>query len=191
MITGPSYSAADYLAAFQALMPRGAAWPRDPDAMQTRVAAGLAPSAVRLDAAGNQLLIEVVPSTADALLPEWEESVGLPFETVGPAPTLAKRRRAVLALLVGERGFSRSSLTAFAAFLGFDLTLTLFAPFRASQNSVGQPLTDLKWANTVMIKITPSASPPFADAVGVWDRAFCLAGLAKMAPAHLTVLFQS
>ena len=191
MTAAPSYTALDYRTAFQATMPRGAAWPREPDAVQTAVITGLSQSMARLDGDANQLLVDLFPATAQALLPEWEASLGLPDLVVGQAPSHDKRRRAVVARLAGAQGFSRPALKLFANALGYDLTVTAVAPFRASQSAAGQPLADLRWANTVILKVAPSAAPPFTDALTAWDLAFCLAGLKRMAPAHLTVITQS
>ena len=184
------FSASDYLGALQALMPRGAAWPRDPDATQTLVLEALAQAPARLDADAIQLLTDCFPVTTEALLPEWEATLGLPDPVAGPAPSDPKRRRAIVARLAALRGFSRKAITAFAGSLGYDAALSTIPPFRAGVNRVGDRLYDRQWANTVTLTLSPSADPPFADSVGDWDLAFCQAGLRAMAGAQLLVLFQ-
>ena len=64
----PNLSDADFLRAFQALLPRGRVWNRDPDSTQTKVVAGLAKSYTRLTERCNNLLIEVFPATTYELL---------------------------------------------------------------------------------------------------------------------------
>ena len=187
----PSYFAADYLAAAQALMPRGAAWPREPDATQTAVLTALVQCAERLDGDANELLTNLFPGTTYAFLEEWEQTVGLPDMVAGPAPTTAKRQRAIAARLAGAQSFSRNAIRTFCGVLGYDVTLSLLNPFRVNQATVGQRLADDQWANTVTIALTPSAAPPFSDALGDWDLNFCIAGLRRMAPAHLSIIFNT
>lgn len=182
-------SPADYLAALQAKMPRGAAWPRDPDAEQTAVLQALAQEPARVDAAAVQLLSDCFPLTTESLLPEWEASLGLPDATAGPAPSDDKRRRAIVVRFVGATGFSRASVGEVAGSLGYDVAFKTYAPFRVGLNTVGQPLYDDQWANTVTLTLTPSADPPFADALTAWDLAFCKSTLLRMAAAQILVLF--
>ena len=54
----PLFSADDFTNALQALFPRGRVWPREPDATQKAVAAGLAPSCRNLNARANDLLVD-------------------------------------------------------------------------------------------------------------------------------------
>lgn len=182
------FKAVDYRTAFQALMPRGPVWPRDPDAVQTKVIDGLVQSYERSDAAAGQLLVEAFPATTTAMLEEWESSLGLPDPQAGQAPIIEKRRRAVVSRLVGSYGASAAGLKAFAAVFGFNLTISTFAPFRAGQSSAGHPAASEAWAFAFAIGLTPMADPPFSDPIGDWDKAFVTAGLRRIAPAHQTLV---
>jgi uncharacterized protein YmfQ (DUF2313 family) len=188
MTAAPRYSANDYLTAFQATMPRGAAWTRETGAVQTLTLTGLSLGMARLDADANQLLVDAFPPTAVAMLPEWEASLGLPDIAAGQAPSTAKRQRAVVAKFVGQQGGSSASLRSFATAMGYDLTITPYAPFRAGHSAAGQPAGDAAWACVLEIDTAPSAAPPFIDAVGTWDLAFVISGLRLMTPAHQTLL---
>jgi uncharacterized protein YmfQ (DUF2313 family) len=188
MTAAPRFSANDYLTAFQSTMPRGPAWTREPGAVQTITLTGLSLGMARLDADANQLLIDAFPPTAVALLPEWEASLGLPDVAAGQAPSTAKRQRAVVAKFVGQQGGSAASFRSFAAAMGYDLTITPYAPFRVGQSAVGQAVGDDAWAFVLEIDTAPSAAPPFIDAVGAWDLAFVISGLRSMTPAHQTLL---
>ena len=78
MSDAPDLGEADFLAALQAYLPTGPAWPRDPDTIVTQILSGIARAQARLHARENQLLIDLFPATTVELLPEWEASVGLP-----------------------------------------------------------------------------------------------------------------
>lgn len=73
-----------------ALLPQGLAWPRENDARMRALIRGLAEEFARVDALGNDLLREVLPSTTIEMLSDWERVAGLPDNcvigtiTVGP-----------------------------------------------------------------------------------------------------------
>ena len=92
---------------------------------------------------------------------------------------------------MGATGFSRRSVGSVAGALGYDVAFQTYAPFRVGVNTVGQPLYDDQWANTVILTLAPSADPPFADALTPWDLAFCKASLLRMAGAQTLVLFSN
>lgn len=132
-----SRSEADYLSALQALLPQGRAWPRDPGALLTALLDGFAKSYALVDAKQTNLLIDAFPETTVELLPEWESSLGLPDPCVGQLATLEQRRTQVVARLTALGGQSIAALTAFAAALGFTITITEYADFRAGINHAG------------------------------------------------------
>jgi len=130
-------SEADYLGAIQALLPRGRAWSRDPATTLTAVLDGWARAYARVDARQTNLLIDAFPTAAVELLPEWEATLGLPDPCLGPLPTLQQRQAQVRARLVAMGGQSIPYLTTVAASLGFPVSITEFAPFRAGINDAG------------------------------------------------------
>ncbi|RSK77125.1 DUF2313 domain-containing protein [Pandoraea apista] len=115
----PSLSTDDYLHAFQGLMPRGAVWPRDPDALQTKVIRGLSSIYAQNTARANNLLIDSFPGTAFELLPEWEKTLGLPDPCAGVAPTIEARRAQVVARLAAVGGQSVAYFIQLATNLGY------------------------------------------------------------------------
>jgi uncharacterized protein YmfQ (DUF2313 family) len=129
------FQVSDYLGAIQALLPRGRAWPRDADAVQTKVLGGLAATPARLDEAAIQLLVDIFPATTVALLPEWEATLGLPDPCAGPEPTIALRQAQVLARFLGFGGQSVPFFIAFAAALGFAITIQEYAGSTALANT--------------------------------------------------------
>lgn len=192
----PVYLATDFLAAFQALLPSGRAWPRDPDAMQTSVLAGLMPTYERSNARANYLLADAFPPTADELLPEWEASLGLPDPCVGPEPTIQLRQATVLARFVGLGGQSVAHYMALAAALGFTITISQYTPFRCGQQRCGDPLGSPDWAFTWAVNAPSETVTIFAvgrSAVGEplqsWGNAVLECELAAAAPAHTVLQF--
>lgn len=134
------FSLADYASALRALMPRGRVWSDDPESIQGKVLTSLAGAMERSDAAAADLLADVFPATTTDLLTEWESSLGLPDPCVGEGATLEQRRAQVVARLVAGGGLSAARYIAFAAELGFTITIQTFAPFRVGVNHCGDAL---------------------------------------------------
>ncbi len=192
----PTYRAADYLTALQALLPRGRAWPRDPDAVQTKALSGLTPAYERSDTAARQLLQDTFPATAYAMLPEWEQSLGLPSICTGQLATIQARRNAVVAALTNYGGQSASYFIGQAAKLGYTVTVTNYAPFRVGQNRVGQPVGIVDWAHTWSINATLNTVTAFRtgqSAVGEplnsWSNQLLECTLSAIKPAHTVLQF--
>ena len=140
------YSAADYAAAAIALRPRGAVWPDDVNSVQAETLGALSASLARSDSDAVALLVDAFPFTTLGLLPEWEESLGLPDPCAGSSPTVAQRQAQVRARFIGGGGLSRARYIAFAAALGFTITITVFSPFRVDRNRIGDALASDDWA---------------------------------------------
>src|SRR6266702_6692528 len=119
----PILTADDFLAALHILLPTGRAWSKDPDSIQTKTLQGAAPTFVRQTARSNNLLIDGFPSTATELLPDWEESLGLPDPCAGESPTLQQRRAQVVARFANAGGQSALYFKQFAATLGYDVSI--------------------------------------------------------------------
>lgn len=171
-----AFSVSDYTMALLRLAPRGRVWSQDPQAVQGQVAAGLAAAYRRSDDAGRRLLLEALPAGARALLPEWEATVGARRED---APTVADRRRVLLARFAGPQGPSIAALQALSSLFGLTLTVTSYAPFRAGLDVAGAPVRSEAWAHALSFDI--GAGPAWAQAV-VAER------LAAMTPAHVVPL---
>lgn len=191
----PNYSAPDYLFALQALLPRGRVWPRDPDAVQTKVLTGLVQSYVRTNASANQVLVEALPSTTFQLLPEWEATMGLPDPCAGTSPTIQGRRSQVVARFTGVGGQSVGYMVAFAKSLGYTVTVKQYAPARVGQSRVGQPLCGPAWAhawsiNSALNTVTRSrvGTAAAGEPLASWSNAVLECELRTIAPAH-TILF--
>ncbi|WP_434663440.1 DUF2313 domain-containing protein [Paraburkholderia sp. A3BS-1L] len=192
----PNYKAADFLKALQGLMPRGRVWPRDPDAVQTHVLSGLAPSYERSTARANYLLVDAFPATTYELLPEWESTLGLPDPCAGVAPTIAQRQAQVLARFVGVGGPTIQSLTAFAANLGYTVTITQFVEARAGQMRAGDACNGTAWSyawqvNAPLNTVTIATAGAMAagDPLASWGNAVLECEMKAVMPAHTIPIF--
>ncbi|WP_434715519.1 YmfQ family protein [Paraburkholderia sp. A3RO-2L] len=192
----PNLKAADFLKALQGLMPRGRVWPRDPDAVQTQVLSGLAPSYERSTARANYLLVDAFPATTYELLPEWELTLGLPDPCAGVAPTIAQRQSQVLARFVGVGGPTIQSLTQFASNLGYTVTITQFVEARAGQMRAGDPCCGTAWSyawqvNAPLNTITIATAGAMAagDPLASWGNAVLECEMKAVMPAHTIPIF--
>lgn len=190
----PNYSAADYLRALQALLPRGRVWPRDPDATQTKTLSGFTPVFERLTARANNLLIDAFPGTTYELLPEWEETLGLPDPCAGAAPSTQQRASQVVARLTATGGQSIAYFKAVAAALGYAITITQFSPSRFGR-PFGLPFGGTAWAFAWQVNAPTFTinSLQFGGSFGTlfasWGNNVLQCELQRIAPAHTTVLF--
>jgi uncharacterized protein YmfQ (DUF2313 family) len=195
-MSAPNYSADDFASVIHALMPRGLAWPKDPTSVQGQVILGLAPTWQRHTAANNQLLVDAFPATAVELLPEWEETLGLPDPCAGPSPTLQQRQAQVVARLTNSGGQSVPYYVNYAATLGYAVTVTEFAPFRCGQSRVGQPLGSQDWIFTWRINAPLNTVTYFTtghsavgQALATWGNTVLECELMSIKPAHTYLNF--
>ncbi|EPY01345.1 YmfQ family protein [Magnetospirillum fulvum] len=113
-----------YLSQLQALLPTGAAWPREPDTVLTNVLLAMADGLARAHNRALDLIEEADPRTTLELLTDWERVCGLPDPCSGPAATIAERRAQVVARLTATGGQSPAYYVVLAAALGFEITIT-------------------------------------------------------------------
>jgi uncharacterized protein YmfQ (DUF2313 family) len=190
-MSAPAYSAADFLQALQSLLPRGAAWPRDPDSVQTQVLLGLVQTNARLVARANNLLAESNPISTTELLPEWESTLDLPDPLLGQLPTIQARRGVVVSKFSNSGGQSAAYFINQAAQMGYTITINNNAPFRVGQSYVGQPLGLQDWFFTWSINSPSNAVHHFSvgqSAVGeplnYWSNLALATEMNEISPAH-------
>lgn len=144
--TAPPLTEANFLTSLQAYLPRGRAWPRDPERLSTQLLSGLAKSYARIHARCLQLLVDAFPATTVELLPEWEASVGLPDPCVGTLPTYRARIAAVVNRLISTGGQSVDYFIQLAASFGLQIRIEEYVPFYAGRSRAGDPCQDEQWA---------------------------------------------
>ena len=196
MTIAPNLQALDFVAALQACMPRGRVWPKDQDAIQTQALSGLAIPFATHSARSSNLLIDAFPASAEELLPQWEATLGLPDPCAGEAPTIQLRQAQVVARFTAKGGQSAAYFVSLAASLGYDITITQFAPFRFGQNTFGSPLYGVAWAfawqvnaPTFSLKKFEFGVDTFGEPFAYWNNNVLQCELQRYAPAHTYLLF--
>ena len=147
------FSQDDYAGAARGMRPRGPVWSDDIDSNQAKALGALSVALFRSDADAGALLVDAFPFTTLQLLPEWEETLGLPDPCAGADPTIPQRQAQVRARFIGGGGLSRARYIAFAAALGFTITISVYSPFRVGVNKIGDPLAGDGWAYAWGIRI--------------------------------------
>lgn len=195
-MAAPLFSTSDYLAALQALMPRGRVWPKDQNSVQTKALTAFSQEFQRTNLSANNLLVDSFPVTTTDLLVEWEESLGLPDPCAGLSPTIQLRRNQVVAKLTATGGQSAAYMIKFAANLGYTITITQYAPFRMGQGRCGMPLGGPDWAFAWRVN-APTASPIFfrtgqsamGEPLESWGNTVLQCQMQEIAPAHTILNF--
>lgn len=191
-----SHSRDEYRDALAALLPTGAAWPRDPDAVLMQFLASLAVEFERIDARAAQLLSETDPAATTELLSDWERVVGLPDPCVTQAQTIAQRRQALEGRMTAVGGQSRRFFIELAARLGYSVTIDEFRS-AAEATAAGISFTGDEWAHTWRVNVPTSVAITYfrvgSGAVGeplrAWSNEVLECQFNRYKPAHTRVLF--
>jgi len=187
-------TADQYLEQLQALLPPGAAWPRQPHAVLTELLAAFAEEHARIDQRGEQLLDEADPRSTFELLADWERVTGLPDPCVGGDPSVAQRRASLLQKVTSLGGASRDYFIAVAAALGFVVTVS---EFRAQDvnDDVDYPIYGVEWNFAWQVNAPLNTVGEFDvegtanDALAWWGNEQLECVLRPLRPAHTQVLF--
>lgn len=183
VITATSVTAADYTGVLQALLPHGRVWPDDPASIQAQILGALAETPARYDAVVAGLLAGSLPGDYVDLIPEWEETLGLPDPCGGVDPSIAARAAQVRARFIGGGGQSLPFFVAFALALGFTVEIETFISFRPDISCVETPLYGDEWTFAWGVKILAQT--------GTVTAAVLLCELNSLKPAHTTVFIDS
>ena len=190
-----SYTAAEYAAQFQRLLPRGRIWHRGIELVQDSDILALMPTWSRLGARLNDLIADIFPCTSTGLLPEWEATLGLPDPCTGPLGTVQERQAAVCVKFALRGGQSKTYFKQIAEALGSPITITEFKPFVAG-DPFGLPLYGESWANAWQITSVQIAVTYFSAGVSVageplrsWGNHVLECTLNAIKPAHTALLF--
>ncbi len=196
-MSAPTYSAQDFSRALHSLMPRGRVWPRDTEAVQAKVMAGLAAIYARNSSRALALLADAFPASTFELLPEWESTLGLPDPCAGQSPTIQQRRNQVVARFANSGGQSAAYYTNFAANLGYVITVRNYAPFRCGQSRCGDMLGGVEWIYTWAVNAPLNTVTRFragqsaaGEPLASWNNAVLECEIGAVKPAHTYVLFQ-
>ncbi|MGN6518668.1 MAG: putative phage tail protein [Dokdonella sp.] len=155
-MSAPLHQAADYAGILQQLLPRGRAWPRDPDTTQAATMQGLAPTFSASDAAAIGLLVDLFPATAVGMLAEWQQTLGLPGLLGYTGSDVPTEQAQVVAALVDSGGQSAAYFIALAASLGLTITITGYLPATVD-SPVDAPIYGIAWAHAWRVNATIDA----------------------------------
>lgn len=174
-----THTAADYVDQLQQLLPPGIAWPRNRDAVLTQLLQALADGLARADASATTLLTEADPRRTLDLLPEWEQSAGLPDPCVKDPQTLEQRRQALVTRLTATGGASASYFESIAASLGY----------HSAVEDVATHVWRINTVEDVGVTYARAGQAVAGDPIRDWglDRLECV--INRLKPAHTRCLF--
>lgn len=188
-------TAADYLNQLQALLPQGPAWPREPDALLTRMLSGFSEELARVDARLSVLVDEADPRDTYELLADWERVAGLPDNCLaGATQSTAERRSALVARLTTIGGQTPAYFVALAASLGYTVTVSEYRPYRVN-SAVNAPIHGELWIFVWQVNAALDTVRRFTvqgavdDPLASWGNAILECAISRLKPAHTKVLF--
>lgn len=191
------YTLSDYQSALLAHFPRGRAWQTGPDTPQTNLAKALAKSFQRVDASAISLLAGGFPATALELLPEWEESLGLPDNcTIGETYTIERRRQAVVSRLVGKGSLSKQFYIHLAKTLGYEITIEEFRQARSGFSVCGESINGNDWPFVWRVNAQQTTYVQAkcgvtycGEPLATWGNKFLECTINQLAPPFTVLLF--
>ncbi|GBQ92059.1 bacteriophage tail protein [Acetobacter nitrogenifigens DSM 23921 = NBRC 105050] len=193
-MSAPVFTVDQFRKALLALLPRGRIWSRDSDGLQSLLVACWAASFQRSAARASNLLTDAFPTTTEELLTEWEDSLGLPDPCAGTNPTVTTRRAQVVARLTDTGGSSIAYYVAFAATLGYTISITEFAPSRFGRK-FGTPFGGDAWAYAWQVNVPQITrtylkfGDQFGAAFSSWDSTVLFCELKRIKPANTVLIF--
>lgn len=139
----------DYAEALAELLPYGAAWPRWPESVLMRVVRGLAQIWGYVDGRAADLLErESDPRLTIELLQDFERNWGLPDPCYRSALTIDQRHQLLLFQMTLLGAQSREFFIGIAEWLGYQITISEWAPFTAGISQVGDTRGMELWNDT-------------------------------------------
>jgi uncharacterized protein YmfQ (DUF2313 family) len=185
-------SADNYRELFKALLPPGEAFSRSPGTLLDKTLGALAVEPARLDQRANVLIDEVIPSTTNELLPDWERVAGLPGDCIHELQTVQERRNALLVKLGRVGNQSPQYFIDVAAALGFPVSVVEYKDY--PEEHVGDGNED--WKHTWRIDAPATNIKYFRAGVSVagerlrsWGNEQLECTINRIKPAHTVLLF--
>lgn len=131
-----------YKSLLKKLLPQGFAWDQI-KFDELNLLEGLSGEFCRIDERGTDFLRELDPGTADELIPDWNQLLGIPDECTLPGATLADQQTQARQKLAEQGGLSAAFYEDVLTRLGFvDPEVTDIFDFRVGRNRVGDALTN-------------------------------------------------
>lgn len=183
MAVPPAFGSTDYAQAMARLLPTGRIWNRALSSTYSNLLLALAPTYTRSTAAAAQVLVDGNPDTTENLLPEWEESLGLPDPCTPPNPTIEQRQAAVREKWGSRGGQSLAYYEDLASLAGIEVTIQEYAPFYTNRSRVGDRLWNANGGYTWSVTFPEGADPTAVAAM------MCVIEANK--PAHTQIIWLS
>ena len=187
-------TAEHYLSQLQALLPPGAAWPREDGQTLTEFLHALAEEFARIDGRASDIIREMDPRTVIEMLTDWERAYGLPDPCTQAADTIPERINVLYEKVIRVGDQSPQYFIDVAAQLGFEITITEFFPFTvgslANELLYGQAWR-FAWrvnapAETVtLFDMRSGVDEPLRD----WGNEILECVISRLKPAHTHVQF--
>ena len=189
--------AENYLSQLQNLLPLGIAWPRDPDAVLTRLLSAWAEEFARINDRAEQLFDEIDPRTTNELLSDWERVFGLPdpcavalLDELDPA----QRRAAVIAHMDDITGQSLADYERLIRAMGYEVKITAF-DLHDVMMDVDYPITVPPWQYVWSVSAPAvtvnhlSTMDTVDDPLAWWGNVVLECVIRRLKQAHTTVIF--
>jgi len=129
---------AEYARQLKALLPTGAAWPREEGANLSGLLEGGACELARCHERLDKLVDETDPRTTLEMLADWERFAGLPDTCSRLGESTRQRRQAIVGKLTGLRGQSIPYFEELAARLRASVAITEYRPFTCGLSTLGK-----------------------------------------------------
>jgi uncharacterized protein YmfQ (DUF2313 family) len=179
------------------LLPSGKAWNKEDGSNLDKIAQGISEEFMRIERRGNELIMELDPTRASELLPDWENLLSLPDVSFGEPDSAQERRNLVVLKLSLRGGQSRQYFIDLIKKLGFDIEIDEYLPFRAGGSSAGDALNnDDDWRHTWGVKMLQAAVFYFragessaGDSLASYRNSVVTGIIDKLKPAHTHVIF--
>lgn len=134
----PRHSSSDYEGAFRSLLPTGPAWEEEHENLSALIEGLSSVFAEPFDRIAALFLdTESDPRFTRQLLSDWEKAFGLPDDCVSTPLTVEDRINALINRMTLAGGQSVAFFISLAKSLGYDITITEFAPFMAGASRCG------------------------------------------------------
>jgi len=167
------YTQLEFAEAFVRLLPTGPAWATDFNS-QLRIALyPLANTYATNETLAQNLLIDIFPSTSVQLIPEWNESLGLPGPCSIGSSNVAVSQSAIVAQINNQGGVSEAYYISYALSMGYVITISNYSSLRIGHD-INQSCYDRKYDFIWIVTIVSGAVPSYLE---------CM--LRQIAPAHL------
>lgn len=191
------FSLSQYTQAFKKLLPPGVVWRAEPGSVQESVLSAHAQEFVQSDTDAIALIKGAFPSTATTMLSEWEETLGLPDDcAISESTSMAARQKAVVSRLTATGGQSNAYYIAFAAQLGYTITITEYRRAMAGFTTCGAALNGDDWpfvclitAPETTINYAQAGAAYCGDPLRSWGNKTLECKLKKIAPSHIIMKF--